>query len=254
PDVLRNDGLATDLVDRDGVHRVIQELHGVVVDLDDVVDVAECSAGAVTGERLVPLYQLPGKDDVIGSEVLTVVPLDALAELHGQDSVVLIEAPAGRQPRLRLVLDRVEHEELLVDAELGQPANRATGGAERIEVLDVGRLLLVVAGQVALLVRLHRHGVAGEQCRRAGGHGKRGNGRAGTERSETLEDVTPRDASLLELSNDWGYPGLFDHHGLLELHARLAATATPFRGLRPTWNLRFPGQPGATAPSFLPSP
>src|SRR5690606_28625224 len=63
-----------------------------------------------------------------------------------------------------------------------------------------------------------------------------------------------RDASLLELSNDWGYPGLFDHHGLLELHARLAATATPFRVLRRTWNLRFPGQPGATAPSSRPSP
>src|SRR5690606_36157427 len=138
PDVLRHDAeLAEGVREEEGGLELGDELDGVVVDLlerlENLIDGRLADGLAVLGKGL-----FEGHDDVVGVEVLAVVPLDAFLEEDGVGHAVLGDLPAISQTRRDLAtINHRRADEAVVD-EVGDPPGIGVGNEHRVHRRDVG--------------------------------------------------------------------------------------------------------------------
>ena len=130
PDVLGQDGDPG--ADHVGLGLAAADLDGEVVDGHRLVDERR---EAREGAHLVVDDVVVGERHVVGGERLTVLPLDALAQVEGPDLAVRGGLPGGGEVRRGLQIGRVAGEEVVVE----QPdlVGRGLGPDERVEVVGV---------------------------------------------------------------------------------------------------------------------
>src|SRR5690606_6951776 len=108
--------LEGELPEERGERRGQRQLDGVLVD-HAIPEGLPIHLQDVAGARRDALIvdQIEGEDDVLGREILAVVPLDPFAEMEGPDGARLIELPALRESRLDLRRHAVHFGETVED-------------------------------------------------------------------------------------------------------------------------------------------